>query len=811
MMNRWIDKVFPAAMTLALLSTTAVAQQSPYNPFGNRSGDGGNQPSAGLVTSAEFVNAPLGNVVRVVSDLTGWSIILSPAVIAKKPTVSLWIKGMRPEEVLRQVVNLSGLVLHHEQGAYHIMTFEEYAKLQGIERHVRQLQHVSAADVVTVLKKFIGEEDAAKVVSAQVGNKVVLLAPQPQMNALQHLIDAIDVPFKRGRIEVVHLEYLEASAVVPRLKEFFTQPVGPGERGGAVLREPVSVAPAREGAPAAPAQDEAPAAAVPDAAASEEGAGGGGKAGERLLVQFMIEPKLNAVVIRGLPGDVQRVLDLLERLDVPPDVEVVSYQLHYTNAAQVRETLDQLLEESRRGGRGRGSASFGLPRVAVSESNNRVIVEGSPEAQKRMAAIIRAIDQPLPAGAGAIRVYRLDNASAKEVTEVLKSILLEDDQEEAKASVESSEKVQRYGSLDLSGSAETGATPPAPAPPVAPASPGEVGTAVPLVSVNAVPPRVTAAPQINAVVIRASAAQHEALEQVIAELDRPRPQVLIQVTLVSVTATENFSLGVEIGGSLEVRGTDIIGFSTFGIGAVNPMTGILQIAEPSPFGANLAIINEDDISLVLNALRTVGDTRVMSAPKVLVEDNAPATIRQLNQQPFEVLSQGETSTISSFGGYVKAGTVLKVVPHVSQDGWVRLEYEVSLSSFGTRTAEQLAANLPPPRTTNESEGTVRVPSGRVVVLGGLTTSRDSELVDKVPLLADIPLLGELFKNRNESERKNTLFIFIRPVVLGEPGFRDLVLLSKEAISQAGIEKDGFPDNPLKFFGPPYQTLEENKP
>jgi general secretion pathway protein D len=187
-------------------------------------------------------------------------------------------------------------------------------------------------------------------------------------------------------------------------------------------------------------------------------------------------------------------------------------------------------------------------------------------------------------------------------------------------------------------------------------------------------------------------------------------------------------------------------------------------------------------------------------PKILVEDNAPAQISQLNEEPYEVVSQGTATTVTSLGGFVEAGTILRVTPYVSRDNWLRLVYQVTLSSFGTRTAQQLAANLPPPRNVNESQGTVRVPSGHMVVLGGLTTTRSSELVDAVPFLADIPWFGELFKNRNKTDRQDTLFIFIRPVVLRDRRFRDLQLLSEQDIAAAGVEQSDSPVNPMKFLG-----------
>jgi general secretion pathway protein D len=218
-------------------------------------------------------------------------------------------------------------------------------------------------------------------------------------------------------------------------------------------------------------------------------------------------------------------------------------------------------------------------------------------------------------------------------------------------------------------------------------------------------------------------------------------------------------------------------------------------------GLNFAIFSSDDFSLVLNALKTVGDVRVSSAPKILVQDNAVAMISQLSQEPYETTSQGESSTITSFGGFVDAGTTLTVNPHISQENWLRMDYEVMLSTFGQRNAQQLAANLPPPKRETKAVGTVRVPAEHVIVLGGLVGERQDNTLDSVPYAADVPLVGELFKNRTSSSMKETMYIFIRPVILRDPSFHDLIYLSEKDIREARIRRNEAPSNPLKTFDP----------
>jgi general secretion pathway protein D len=732
------------------------------------------------MATAEFVDSPITDVLRVVSDLTGWTILASPAVSAAPPRVNLWVKDMAPAEVLTQVAELSGLVLHRQGRAWQVMTFEEYAQRFGVQRQVRDLRHVEAARVVEVLRPFLAGADAARVVASAAGNQVVMLVPPTLQPDLDRLIDAIDLPAARDHTAVLRLEHLDASAIGPKLEAFLAGSTSNGGRA-AVIPRPTAV----EVSAGEPPRNREP------------GEGAAARAGQALQVKFMIEPRLNAVILRGVAADVQRAAALLRELDVAPRTRVVSYELRHTDAGSAFATLERLAGRGVSDGVGSAAeprVSTARPRLklALSQQNNRVIVEGSPADHERLARLIASVDQPLPPGAGEMRVYRLENGTADEVVQVMRDLI----------EPEGDGPVARTAPNDTRPIGFTPAPPEAAS--IAAASP--VGTPEPAPGRDRAAPRFTAAPEINAVVVRASAAEHDVFAAVIADLDRPRDQVMIEVTLVSVASDEQFRLGLELGGSaFGTIGT--LGFTSFGIGVVDAVTGNVAIDPAAPFGLNLSIFNGDDLSLVLNALRSVGKTRISSAPRLLVADNSPGEIRQIDEEPFLVASQSDSSTLTSFGGFVEAGTSVSVVPYISRGDWLRLDYEIELSSFRARTAEQQQANIPPPRTVSTTSGTVRVPAGHVVALGGLVSRLDQETLDAVPLLADLPLIGELFKNRGTDRTQTTLYIFIRPVILRDPAFRDLRLLSRDDARAAEVGDGRYPSNPLKLLLPPAAATE----
>ncbi|MGE5612383.1 MAG: secretin N-terminal domain-containing protein, partial [Bacillota bacterium] len=681
-----------------------------------------------------------------------------------------------------------------------VMTFDEYARTRGVEKRIVQLKNAKAKDVATVLQPFVQREQGqakgavGRVMAGEESNKLILLVPAPLMESLLRIVESLDVPFTKDAVRVIALKHLEAALLAPKLERFLAEPVG---RQGRTSRDGLSLSANAPGTPTADRTEPS-------------------RAGERWVVQFMVEAKLNAIVLRGVPADVAQTEELIAKLDIAPAVEVIAYPLKYTTAREVFQTLQEIAnEEARLTGRDQEQDPTRL-RLAVSEQNNQVIAEGSSRDHARIAGIIAAIDKPLPPSSGGIRVYRLENSTAKEAAAVIQEVIDRKGQKGPMAVQEKNlggpkdfQPVGAAGSAQATGTNGSGsaAAPPRPGGD-SPSGGGVGGSGESNSAADVIPAQVTAAPEINAVVIRASAAEHEEFAALIRELDKPRDQVMLEVTLVTVRNVNNFNIGVELSGAhLGGPEPQTIGFSTFGVGQVDSAGGNLSLAKAPPFGLNFGVFQADEFSFVFNALKTVGDTRITATPKILVEDNAPAEIKQLSKEPYSIVSQGQTTTLTSFGGFAEAGATLTVIPHVSREDWLRLEYQVNLSSFDKRTPQQLAANLPPPVRQNASQGTVRIPAGYTVALGGLASTRDEQVKDGIPLLSDIPLLGTLFSNSASGQVKETLFIFIRPVLLRDLAFRDLRFLSEEDIRQAQIARHEYPENPLKTLSPatPEQT------
>jgi len=758
-MTRTVRTIIGAVTLVMMSAALGSAQVRRGTPDGVGGGD--------VIASVEFVDTPITTVFKMISDLTGWSIVMSPEVSRQPPKINIWVKNLSPDQVLEQVAELGRLVVDRKASTVRIMTFEEYGRVFGLEKKVLSLKHAAAKDVVTILKPFVEKSEQARIIPDERAGKIVLLVPAPLLDSLEKLVKAVDVPLVHtDLVEIIPLKHLEATRTVPRLEALLLK----GRRSSTT--------------------------------SSLGSTGGAATAADELssyTLRFVPVRELNVIVVRGKAEDLARVKSLVGKLDVRSDVQTISYGLKYTDAREVYETLKQLLGREMDSGSQSSGESTHL-RIALSEQNGRIVAEGSVMEHERIAKMIEAIDKALPPGTGGVRVYRLENATAEQVATALQELYGELDgraratQQPAGPLEEPVGGVRRVRKNVSAGTDQ--------AAPVAKPEAAGVHAADALAPGVAQPPRIVAAAEINAVIIKATAAEHEEFAELVRELDRPRDQVMLEATLVVVRSTEGFDLGVELAGAaVNGRSAETIGLTHFGIGDAQTERGTIRLPADPLSGLNYAVFNAGDFSLVLNALRTVGDMRITSSPKLLVENNAIASLSSITQEPFEVTDQGQTTTTTSFGGYVDAGTTLRVVPHLSQGDWLRLAYDVTFSSF----FEQENEALPPPRLQNNFNGIIRMPSEHVVVIGGLTGTNDQATVASVPFLADIPVLGELFKDRSTDDITETLFIFIRPVILRDPGFGDLIHLSRADVRQAQLSRKDEPANQMKVFPDSYPS------
>jgi type IV pilus assembly protein PilQ len=285
---------------------------------------------------------------------------------------------------------------------------------------------------------------------------------------------------------------------------------------------------------------------------------------------------------------------------------------------------------------------------------------------------------------------------------------------------------------------------------------------------------VLAEPRTNQIFISDLPARVLELQKMLTQLDVPVRQILIEARIVEADDQFGQSLGVRLGMGLaipmKVQGRS----NTLAVGASNQPTAAGTVAgnqvnlpagsagqtlnTPATFAVSLFNAAADRfINVEISALEAAGLGKVVSRPRVVTADQTKALIEQGTELPYQTALGNGVTAIS----FRKANLKLEVTPQITPDGSVVLDVDVNRDSVGQITPAGYAIN------TKHVKTQVRVEDGGTVVLGGIyeETNRNDEA--KVPALGDVPLLGWLFKNRDQTRRKSELLIFLTPRVVAD--------------------------------------------
>ena len=291
----------------------------------------------------------------------------------------------------------------------------------------------------------------------------------------------------------------------------------------------------------------------------------------------------------------------------------------------------------------------------------------------------------------------------------------------------------------------------------------------------------------NSLVVVGTPAQLDRIAALVTELDVRRPQVLLEVMLVSLNEGETLDFGIELQRLIESGGTLIRLSSLFGLSSLD--LGDSDTSSTGGAGGTAVVLDPGNFSAVVRALQVINDGRSLSMPKVLVSDNQTATLDSVTEAPYLSTNASDTVATTTFGGSSEAGTQVTITPQIAEGDHLSLEYSVSLSAFVGDSADPA---LPPPRQQNSLSSVATIPDGYTVVVGGIELDTEAEGESKVPLLGDIPLLGEAFKSRSNSRSRARFYVFIRATILRRSGFEDLRYLSDRAGQDSGVD-DGWPE------------------
>ncbi len=493
------------------------------------------------------------------------------------------------------------------------------------------------------------------------------------------------------------------------------------------------------------------------------------------------------VVLIGTKSQVEEAEALLKKLQPPAtELNTKGYAPIYLSAERLQALIEHVLLAP--------GNNLTAPVAAYRDpQSQRLFITASPQTHHAIAALLADEDKPLPATQRPLRVYSIKNRKAGELLATITQLLGE------------GAKMIEVGATPTPSSESPAIVPPGPNQP--PSTPSVVQvpptpsaqkketTETPavrsLVRVEGPDYVLTEDAQTNAILAIGTREFHAQLASLIDDLDRRRPQVLIEMTLVAVTWRDSFDLGVELE-ALDLGDVwDYLLFSNFGLSEIDVATG-QRILTPG-VGANGVLLGPDEVPILFRALAVKGLAKVLSTPRLLVSDNARGMLRNVDEAPFTSVNASDTVATTSFAGFESAGTTLAVTPHIGEGDHLTLDYELSFSNF---TGTSSTAAIPPPRTTNSFHSTVEVPDGHTVVTGGLIVDNFSDTVNEVPLLGRIPVLGFLFQNSSKQKTKTKIFAFIRPVILRDDQFEDLKSITLKDSQAAELPSEKVLSGPL---------------
>ena len=281
-------------------------------------------------------------------------------------------------------------------------------------------------------------------------------------------------------------------------------------------------------------------------------------------------------------------------------------------------------------------------------------------------------------------------------------------------------------------------------------------------------------PRTNQLFVTDIPSRLQQVQELIAKLDIPIRQVMIEARIVEADDSFGKSLGVRLGGGVRgfnvgsVNGNQVQGnfgsnYSAVSTGPTltsqpfvslpaNPSNALAASYALSLFSPNASRF----LSLEISALESDGKGRIVSSPRVVTADQVKALIEQGTEFPYQTATSSGATAIA----FRKANLKLEVTPQITPEGNIILDLDINKDSRGESTPDGIAIN------TKHVQTQVLVENGGTVVIGGIFEQTERDQVNKVPLLGDLPAVGNLFKSRERIANKNELLIFITPRVLG---------------------------------------------
>lgn len=489
----------------------------------------------------------------------------------------------------------------------------------------------------------------------------------------------------------------------------------------------------------------------------------------------------NALILVDSAANVERLAKLVAELDVASSRrQTVMLSLKHAMAGELADTIAQALEERAAPGAPVAGKPAGSPttlkafKLTPDERTNMLIINAPPEQMAQIKAMVQRLDVPLPPGSGRVNVYYLKYANAEDMLPVLLDVTgaaggstagRANTRQPNQQGAQGRNRRQTGSSFRRSSQNRQQQR--------AVNQPGQQGQQGQQSAIDfAGDVRITADPATNSLIVAAVPEDFAILRDVIEKLDIRRRQVYVEAIILEVTLDRLRQLGIELQGGIGLPNG--VGVGRTNLGNLN---NVLSNPGALP-GLILAALSEQTVTLpngdkvpaqaaLLRALDNANDLNILSAPNILTTDNEEAEIIVGQNVPFVASrATSEQNLANTFATIERedVGITLRLTPQISEGQMVRLALFEEVSAIVPNPI--LDANEVGPTTTVRSASTtINVKDGQTIVIGGLISDAINQRESRVPFLAEIPVLGNLFRNTERNKSKINLLIFLTPHII----------------------------------------------
>ncbi len=453
------------------------------------------------------------------------------------------------------------------------------------------------------------------------------------------------------------------------------------------------------------------------------------------------------MLVRATPDQHERIREFLNYIDVSPGSpkSLLAYELKNIKADAAKKILEELdrtdntseihttpaepneplaRESNTVSSERSNGSSRSKPHIVINESTNALLINATKEQHNRIANIINYIDKKASLEEMSYQFYPLENSSPEHICDVLNQLI-------AETAKNKDDKIIREPKTQE---------------------------------------QITIVPDSNtfSLVVYASNRNQKWIKELTNMLDRRRPQVLIDVTLVEITRTESFETDLDIIANARDSAVNNI--------IIDPIQNITSGSiveggynqrdnDGNPTGKTRVFYSDEKVQALLTAIQQKNYGRVLAKPKILVDDGQEGQITTSDvtsyvKETIQIPQTGSPITTRDFLP-VEASIDLLITPHISEGDLLRLAVKLSRDDFGSRPL----SGGPPDITKSKVNTTVFVPDQSTVILGGLVKLNQSKGHSKVPILGNLPLIGFLFRSIGNSDVEKKLYVFLKANII----------------------------------------------